>query len=108
LDGLAVGDSLEMKGPISKFAYTPNQWKAVGMIAGGTGITPMFQLIQEILSNPRDRTEIRLVYANRTPGDILLRAQLEALAAVNPQFKVLYTVDGFSEGEAGSWKVRTR
>lgn len=35
------------------------QWDAVGLIAGGSGITPMYQLITEILANPRDRTEVR-------------------------------------------------
>ncbi len=44
-----------MKGPFAKFAYTANQWDAVGMLAGGTGITPMYQLLTEILANPRDR-----------------------------------------------------
>jgi len=92
-----------MKGPIKKFEYVPNQWRAVGMVAGGSGITPMYQLIEEILSNPRDRTEIRLIYANRTPGDIMLKAELDALAAAHPQFRVLYTVD---DSTGAAWKVR--
>ncbi len=34
---MKVGDKLEMKGPIAKIAYTANQKKHIGMIAGGTG-----------------------------------------------------------------------
>ena len=87
-----AGDSIELKGPFQKFAYEANQWKSVGLIAGGTGITPMYQLILEMLANPRDRTEIRLVYGCRTEEDIILRDELDALAAVYPNFKVLYTL----------------
>ena len=36
------------------------------MIAGGTGITPMLQVIREILSNPEDKTEISLIFANQS------------------------------------------
>ena len=32
-----------LQGPIMKLAWTPNKYKAVGMVAGGTGITPMLQ-----------------------------------------------------------------
>lgn len=91
--GQKPGASVEMKGPFVKFSYAPNQWEAVGMIAGGSGITPMYQLITEILANPRDRTEVRLVYASRSPADIILKTQLDALQVQYPNFKVLYTVD---------------
>jgi len=106
LGGVGVGDAVEVKGPFTKFKYAPNTWSAVGLVAGGTGITPMYQLITEILSNPRDRTAIRLIYASRTPDDILLKAELDALAAKHPQFKVIYTVDSVPAGK--TWKVRLR
>jgi cytochrome-b5 reductase len=41
-----------MKGPIPKIAYTPNMKKHLGMIAGGTGLTPMLQVIRAIVENP--------------------------------------------------------
>ncbi|KAF9676317.1 hypothetical protein SADUNF_Sadunf09G0126200 [Salix dunnii] len=37
------GDYMAVKGPKGRFKYQPNQVRAFGMIAGGTGITPMFQ-----------------------------------------------------------------
>ena len=61
-------------------------------MAGGTGITPMLQLIRAVLANPRDRTEVRLVYASKTPADVILKDELDALALAHPNFKVLYTV----------------
>jgi ferredoxin-NADP reductase len=30
-----------------RFKYQPNEVKAFGMIAGGTGITPMFQVLDK-------------------------------------------------------------
>lgn len=33
-------------------------------IAGGTGITPMLQVVSEVLRNPEDKTEVSLVFGN--------------------------------------------
>jgi len=65
-----------IKGTYKKFEYVRNMWRAVGMVAGGTGITPMYQVIVKILSDPADVTEIRLVFGNRSPQDILLHDEL--------------------------------
>ena len=35
-----------------------------GMVAGGTGLTPMLQVIKEILRNPEDKTSVHLIFAN--------------------------------------------
>lgn len=45
LASLAPGkDALDFKGPIPKVAYAANERAHVGMIAGGTGVTPMLQV----------------------------------------------------------------
>lgn len=63
------------------------------MIAGGTGIAPMYQIILEVLSNPEDKTKITLLYSNRSEEDILLKDELDALAAKHPeQFKIHYVL----------------
>lgn len=41
------------------------------MVAGGTGITPLYQIIQAI-SNNKDTVRLTLLYLNRTEDDILL------------------------------------
>lgn len=41
LHEMKIGDVLEVKGPIIKFPYTANSKSNIGMIAGGTGLTPM-------------------------------------------------------------------
>lgn len=100
LSELPIGAEVDIKGPFKKFDYVPNQWEAVGMLAGGSGITPMLQVITEILRNPRDRTEIRLIFSNHTPTDIMCKAELDALTAVYPNFKVLYVVSSVPAGSA--------
>jgi len=92
MDGLKEGDRIEVKGPLPKFKYVPNMKKRIGMVAGGSGITPMLQVIREILKNPQDTTEVHLVYANDTEEDILLRAVLDGLAKKHNNFKVTYVL----------------
>ncbi|KAI5406900.1 NADH-cytochrome b5 reductase [Lathyrus oleraceus] len=88
------GDHLAVKGPKGRFKYQPNQVKAFGMVAGGTGITPMFQVTRAILENPQDKTNINLIYANVTYEDILLKEELDDLTIKFPnQFKVYYVLN---------------
>ncbi|CAD6333451.1 unnamed protein product [Miscanthus lutarioriparius] len=54
---MKVGDYLSVKGPKGRFKYLPGQVRAFGMIAGGSGITPMFQVTGAILENPKDNTK---------------------------------------------------
>jgi cytochrome-b5 reductase len=93
-----------VQGPYIKYPYVANQWKHIGLLAGGTGITPMYQLIQEVLADPTDNTAITLLYASRTPEDIILKAELDALAIVHPNLKVVYTVTttNYEEGKTFS------
>lgn len=100
--GLKEGDAVEMKGPIVKLPWEANKYKEVGMIAGGSGITPMLQVADEVLSNPNDKTKMSLVFANVSEEDIILRDRIEALAKRHPeQFRVHYVVDKAAPGWKG-------
>lgn len=70
LADLKVGESIMVKGPKGKFVYTEDLAPHLLMIAGGTGITPMFQIIKSSLKNPDDKTQLRLIYANVNEDDI--------------------------------------
>jgi cytochrome-b5 reductase len=94
LVGLNVGDDVEFRGPTGAMRYRKGMCKSIGMVAGGTGITPMYQLIRAICEDPADDTEVRLIYANRSEGDILMRRQLDRFEKLSGgQFKAYYMVD---------------
>ncbi|KAJ6360265.1 hypothetical protein OIU77_004299 [Salix suchowensis] len=76
---LQVGDYLAVKGPKGRFRYQPGQVRVFGMIAGGSGITPMFQVARAILENPNDKTKVHLIYANVSYEDILLRVSCSSI-----------------------------
>lgn len=90
IDSLKLGDLLKVKGPRGHFQYEKNKWAHLCMIAGGTGITPMFQIIKAICTTPGDNTKVTLLYGSITEEDILLRQELDKLAAGNPNVEVVY------------------
>ncbi|KAJ5110670.1 hypothetical protein N7532_001205 [Penicillium argentinense] len=94
LANLSIGDEVDFRGPKGAMKYTEGLCRRIGMVAGGTGITPMYQLIRAICENESDTTEISLVYANRSESDILLRDELENFARRYPKnFKLWYMLD---------------
>jgi cytochrome-b5 reductase len=100
---LKVGDSVALQGPTGSIHYLGRgNWKYakreikaithVGMMAGGTGITPMYQIVQEALRDASDTTTFSLLFANQTKEDILLYDELNELAK-SDRFWVHYTLD---------------
>jgi cytochrome-b5 reductase len=91
---LKIGDKIRVKGPKGQFKYHPTLASELGMIAGGTGITPMLQIIRAALKNPQDPTKLSLIYANVNFEDILLKKELDAMVAKHPnRFKVYYVLN---------------
>ncbi|EER34083.1 NADH-cytochrome b5 reductase precursor [Candida tropicalis MYA-3404] len=99
---LKEGDTLSFKGPIVKWKWEPNQFKSIALIGGGTGITPLYQLLHEITSNPADKTKVNLIYGNVSPSDILLKKEIDDIAEKHKdQVKVHYFVD---KADNNDWK----
>ncbi|KAG2222930.1 hypothetical protein INT45_012908 [Circinella minor] len=98
---LKLGDNIAVRGPKGNFNYTPNLVRAFGMIAGGTGITPMLQIIRAICRNPQDKTIVNLIFANVNEEDILLRKELDELAAKHDNFNVYYVLNNPPAGWTG-------
>jgi cytochrome-b5 reductase len=118
LNGLKVGDVMLMKGPKGHLEYLApgkltikrpkkvvhdyQKVRHIGMIAGGTGITPMMQVIRAVLRNPDDKTVMWLIFANQTEEDILLRKELEAIPS--DRLKLWYSLDRPPEGGQSTWQ----
>ncbi|CAF0912334.1 unnamed protein product [Didymodactylos carnosus] len=128
LDKLHINDSIEVNGPSGNLIYKnngifdirtrkPEPYKSkkirqLGMIAGGTGITPMYQILCHILKEEENIEQggkvdlkIWLLFANQTEQDILLREELELLTSTNSdRFRLWYTVD---RPPTSDWKYST-
>ncbi|KZS93256.1 cytochrome-b5 reductase [Sistotremastrum niveocremeum HHB9708] len=90
---LKVGDSLAIKGPIAKFDFKINQFDEVGLIGGGSGITPLYQIVEYALSKKDNKTKFKLIFANETEADILLREEFDSMKKKYPDtFDVVYVV----------------
>ncbi len=70
LDRLALGDTIEVKGPVGHMVYEgrgaytlnrkPRTTRSISLIAGGTGITPCWQVLRTVLADPEDTTKVSL------------------------------------------------
>jgi len=113
LDSLPLGATIDIKGPIGHIEYAGRGGFVVNgerrfahrlaMVAGGTGITPVYQVIQAVLRDQQDDdTEMHLVYANRTEDDMLLREEIDRWAAAHPaRLKVWYVVSKVARPDDG-------
>lgn len=65
------------------------------MVAGGTGITPIYQIIQYACQHEReeDMPRMTLLFANRSEDDILLESDLKMYAEKHPKFQCFFSVD---------------
>jgi len=62
----------------------------------------MYQLLIHALTKPENKTKFKLIFANVSENDILLKEDLDTLKKKYPQtFDVVYTVDGAGPGWNG-------
>lgn len=93
LHSLKEGDTIEVKGPNQQWKFKKGEYDHYGIVAGGTGITPLIQAAQYILKN--DSAKVTFATFNKTPGDVLLREELAALAKTYPgRLKIVHFVEG--------------
>lgn len=128
LDDLNIGDTILLKGPKGHMEFfqtgKPGSFKVkplgkpleqryceqIGMMAGGTGITPMLQILHQIFRNPTryPHMMVSLIYANQTEQDILVREELEELQKLFPgRFRLWYTIDRIENKDKKKWKYST-
>jgi len=115
LASLPLDQTIQVRGPLGELEYknyglfsirrkvngrhepVPQQTSHIGMIAGGTGITPMLQIMRQVAKQKNDKTKISLIYANVTESDILLKSELDGYASSNENIKIYYSLDRPSE-----------
>ena len=101
---LEIGQTLSCKGPIPTYPWSPNKHNQIVLVAGGTGITPMYQLIRKIFSDPTDRTKVVLVFGNISQEDILLKDELDAIQKDHTE---RFVIEYVLEKPPAGWKSGT-
>jgi len=99
LHKLRIGDTITFSILQAEFQIPPNK-EHIGLICGGTGITPMISILHSYLPNPQILS-ITLLYSNRKVEDILLKERLDHWQEkYTSKFKVHYTL---TQAEGASW-----
>jgi ring-1,2-phenylacetyl-CoA epoxidase subunit PaaE len=90
-----VGDTIESLLPVGDFTVTPNvaSAKQYIMIAGGSGITPLFSMINQILKF-EPNSKVSLLYANSNEDNIVFKNELNTLSQQYVQFHYTNFISG--------------
>lgn len=113
LDMLSLGSEIDCKGPTGRFEYLGNgrvvisgkerKIRSFKMICGGTGITPVFQVLRAVMQDSQDPTTCVVLDGNRLEEDILCRSELDAYVSLDGnKCTVVHTLSKASK----SWKGR--
>lgn len=114
LDCMPIGEEIEIRGPTGEIEYVGNgmftisgkeyTFNKISLVLGGSGITPGYALIARILLSLGDKTQIRVVDANKSEKDILLKDELEKMEKDgNGQLKITHVLSHAGDG----WKGKT-
>ena len=98
------GDEVDISGPLGDFYYQDlRDAKHVIAIAGGSGITPFYSMAAAIVAGIED-FDMTILYGSRKADGILLKEEIEALAAKsNGRVRVIHVLseeeqEGYEHG----------
>jgi 3-ketosteroid 9alpha-monooxygenase subunit B len=83
-DTVRAGDRIEVSRPAGSFVVDPDGDgdRPIVAFAAGSGITPVFSIVNEVLASSDRR--VRLLYANRDRTSTIFGTELDGLAARHP------------------------
>ncbi len=90
LRSLRPGDEVLLRAPLGSCVFK-EEYKKIGFLIGGIGITPVISIIGYITEKRLD-TDTVLFYSNRNEADIAFKEQLDQWQAQNKKLKVVYLV----------------
>ncbi len=91
-EGVAVGDQLELRGPIGGYFVWPAGAPDAPLllVAGGSGVVPLMAMLRHRQRAGR-RNPAVLLFSVRTPEEVIYQHELEGLAGADPTFTLLLT-----------------
>lgn len=99
LKNLNANDEVLFKAPLGNCVFK-DEYKKIGFLIGGIGITPVISIIGYIVDKNLD-TDVVLVYSNKTEEEFAFKHKLDHWQNTNTNIKVIYTVTG-SQPKASS------
>jgi ferredoxin-NADP reductase/sterol desaturase/sphingolipid hydroxylase (fatty acid hydroxylase superfamily) len=89
------GDRVESLLPVGDFTFVPTENAAnhYVLVAGGSGITPLYSMMLQML-HFEPKSKVTLLYANRIEENIVFKKELDQLAQHYPQFEYRNFISG--------------
>jgi ferredoxin-NADP reductase len=102
---LALGDTLELRGPLGGyFTWSPENPAPLMLIAGGSGIVPLMSMLRTRTKALR-RPPTRLLYSSRNFEGIIYRRELDRLVEAKDGLSIAHTL---TRGAPVNWNGETR
>lgn len=91
-DNIKVGDLIEAQEPLGDFIFETNKpVNSVFFWGVGSGITPLFSIIKDLLNRTDHITNIYLIYGNKSKNSTIFYDELERLKSIyKDRFRIYY------------------
>jgi ferredoxin-NADP reductase len=91
-DELAVGDELELRGPIGgHFVWELDVGGPLLLIAGGSGVSPLMAILRHRAAR-ESRVPARLLFSSRSLEDVIYKRELDRLSGRSDGLEVFHTL----------------
>ncbi len=103
--GLSIGDRAFIQGPFGRFChlYTDPD-RALIMIAGGIGITPLLSMLR-FMADHGDRRPVTLIWSNRSKENVVFADEIDDLAAKLTGLRMIPILTRNAEGGERSGRL---
>ncbi len=102
LNQLNIGEELLISGPSGRKSYNGNgEFSSLNknlftnnilFICAGSGITPIYTILDQIANSDRDAIHTKVLFVNKTDNDIILRKELDEMSSRNSHMKNYYAL----------------
>lgn len=119
LDHLMPGDEIQVQGPKGRFVYEGRGQFTfrdgrklplalqMGIVAAGSGVTPMLQLLRHVFGDNLDQTLVVMLDVNSSEEDVIARDELEGYALrFRENFSIWHVLSKLPESNAPANSMR--
>ena len=99
-NNMTPGTRIAVQAPLGSFTIAGRQAAKYLFLSAGSGITPLMSMTRTLYDLGSD-ADIVFIHNARTPADIIFRQELDAIAAVTPNIRVVHICE--SDHPADRW-----